>query len=242
MPEMDRIKRNVEELLIEEFGIKPDVRVFAFGGGAGRVASYIYRKGIEGAKIIAINADERGLESVEVDKKMLLGKDVLGEHEDTNGEMKVAEYIINRSRAWILEEAKNADVVILLASLGGGMGSGGLLETLRILKEQTNKIVITIAILPLSIEKERRERAMNIKEKIESYSTKSIFVDSDIILSYPKIPVTRAYEILYDEIYNFIAKITNITRIEIEKKFREIYLKDMDAIVEEAYRDILIAA
>lgn len=242
MHNMDKIKKNVEELLIEEFGIKPDVRVFAFGGGGGRAASYIYKKGIQGARVIAVNVDEKGLQEVEADKKMLLGKDVLGEHKDTNGEEKVAEYIVSRSKAWILEEAKNADVVVLLSSLGGGMGTGGLLETIKILKENTNKLVITIVILPFSIETKRRERALTALEKIKRYSSKCIVLDSDILLSHPKVKVSRAYEIMYEEIYNFVAKITNITRVEIEKKFREIYLKDMDAIVEEAYRSVLIAA
>ncbi len=242
MPDMNEIKKSVEEILVEEFGIKPDVRVFAFGGGAGRVASYLYRKGIQGARIIAVNVDERGLEEVEADKKMLLGKDVLGEHQDTNGEIKVAEYVISRSKAWLLEEARNADVVILISSLGGGMGTGGLLETLRILKEETNKIVITVAILPFSIEGDRRRAALSALEEIKRYSTKCIVLDSDVLLSYPKVRVSKAYEIMYQEIYEFVARITNITRIEIEKKFREIYLKDMDAIVEEAYRNILIAA
>ncbi len=242
MHDMDRVKKSVEELLIEEFGIKPDVRVFAFGGGAGRAASYLYKKGIQGAKIIAVNVDETGLQEIEVDKKMLLGKDVLGEHRDTNGESRVAEYIISRSRAWILEEARNADVVVLLSSLGGGMGTGGIIETLKILKENTNKLVISIVILPFSMEKERRERALSALEEIKRYSTRCIVLDSDVLLSYPKVKVSRAYEIMYEEIYSFVSRITNITRIEIEKKFREIYLKDMDAIVEEAYRNILIAA
>ncbi len=242
MQEIESIKKSVKNLMIEEFGVKPDVRVFAFGGGAGNIATYLYRKGIEGAKIIAINVDEKGLSKVEVDKKMLLGKDVLGEHKDTEGEQKVAEYIINRSRAWILEEAKDADVVVLIASLGGGMGTGGIMETLKILKENTNALAVTIAVLPLSIEVDRRKRAMDILERIRSYSSQCIVIDSDIILEHPKVKVSRAYEIMYEEIYNFVARITNITRIEIEKKFREIYLKDLDTIVEEVYKEIMIAA
>ncbi len=242
MQEIESIKKSVKDLMVEEFGVKPDVRVFAFGGGAGNIATYLYKKGIEGTKIIAINVDEKGLSKVEVDKKMLLGKDILGEHTDTEGEQKVAEYIINRSRAWILEEAKDADVVVLIASLGGGMGTGGIMETLKVLKENTNSLTVTIAVLPLSIETDRRKRAMDTLEKIKSYSSQCIVIDSDIILEHPKVKVTRAYEIMYEEIYNFVARITNITRIEIEKKFREIYLKDLDAIVEEVYKETMVAA
>ena len=242
MQEIENIKKSVEDLMVEEFGVKPDVKVFTFGGGAGNIATYLYKKGIEGTKIIAINVDEKGLSKVEADKKMLLGKDILGEHEDTEGEQKVAEYIINRSRAWILEEARDADVVVLIASLGGGMGTGGILETLKILKENTNALAVTIAVLPLSIEIDRRKRAMDTLEKIKEYSTQCIVIDSDIILEHPKVKVSRAYEIMYGEIYDFVVRITNITRVEIERKFREIYLKDMDTIVEEVYKEMMIAA
>jgi len=242
MRNIDDVRKSVEELLMEEFGIRPDVRVFAFGGGAGRIASYLAENKIDGAKIIAINADERGLEQVTADKKMLLGKDVLGEHKDTEGEVKVAEYIIDRSKAWILEEANNADVVILLASLGGGMGTGGILETAKILKERVKKPIVAIMVLPFSIEGDRRKLAIETVNRIKEIVTKTIVLDSDTFLKTPNVKVTKAYQIMYERIYDFIAKITNITRMEIEKKFREMYLTEIDAVVEKTYSEMLVAA
>ena len=47
---------------------------------------------------------------------------------------------------------------------------------------------------------------------------------------------------MYERIYDFIAKITNITRMEIEKKFREMYLTEIDAVVEKTYSEMLVAA
>ncbi len=242
MRDIESVRKDVEELLMDEFGIRPDVRVFAFGGGAGRIVSYIAEKKIEGTRIIAINTDEKGLESVTADKKMLLGKDVLGEHKDANGEVKVGEYIINRNRAWIIEEASNADVIVLLASLGGGTGTGGIVETARILKERFNKPIVAITVLPFSIEGKRREIAMHAVQELKNLVTKQIVLDSDLLLNTPGLKVEDAYRTLYDEISNFVAKIANVTRREIEKKFREIYLSDMNAVVEEVYNNILVAA
>jgi len=242
MRNIDDVRKSVEELMMEEFGIRPDVRVFAFGGGAGRAASYLAENKISGAKIIAINADERGLEQINADKKMLLGKDVLGEHSDTEGEVKVAEYIIDRSKAWILEEANNADVVVLLASLGGGMGTGGILETAKILRERTKKPIVAILILPFSIEGERRRLALEATRRIKEIVTKTIVLDSDTFFKTPNVKVTKAYEIMYERIHDVISKIANITRVEIEKKFREMYLTEIDAAVEKAYSEMLVAA
>jgi cell division protein FtsZ len=186
--------------------------------------------------------DTRDLFLIDVDKKMHLGKDILGEHKDANGEVRVAEYIISRNKAWILEEANNADVIVLLAALGGGTGTGGILETAKIIKEKFDKPVVAIMILPFSIEGKRREIAIETVNEVKTLVTKSIVLDSDIILQKPSVKVSEAYNILYDEISNFVEKITNVTRREIERKFREMYMKEVDTIVEEIYNNILIAA
>ena len=242
MRDIDEVRKNIEELLIEEFSIRPDVRLFAFGGGAGRIASFIANKKIEGLRVIAINTDEKGLESIDADKKMHMGKDVLGEHRDTNGERKVAEYIMSRNKAWILEEANNADVIVLLAALGGGTGTGGILETAKIINERFDKPIVAIMILPFSIEGKRREIAIETVNKVKALVTKSIVLDSDILLQKSSVKVSEAYKIMYDEISNFVERITNVTRREIEKKFREMYLSEVDTIVEEVYANMLIAA
>ena len=242
MREVSEVRKNVEELLMEEYGIRPDVRVFAFGGGAGRVASYLAQRNIEGAKIIAVNADEDGLMGTEADKKILLGKDVLGEHRDTNGEVKVGEYIVNRNRAWLLEEAREADVIILLASLGGGMGTGGILEAARIFKEQLDKTMVAITILPFSIEGSRREMALKALEELETLVTKSIKLDSDALLKNPEMKVSRAYESFYERISGFVERISAITKGAIERKFREVYLRDVEKVVESTYNEVLLPA
>jgi len=242
MRDLDEVRKNIEEMLMEEFSVRPDVRLFAFGGGAGRIASFIANKKIEGVRVIAINTDEKGLESIDADKKMRMGKDVLGEHKDANGEVKVAEYIISRNKAWILEEANNADVIVLLAALGGGTGTGGILETAKMLKERIDKPIVSIMVLPFSIEGERRKIAIETASKVKELVTKSIVLDSDILLQKPSLKVSDAYKVMYDEISNFIERITNVTRREIEKKFREMYLSEVDTIVKEVYNNMLIAA
>ena len=241
MREVAEISRNVEELLAEEYGIRPDVRVFAFGGGACRVASYLAQRNIEGARIIAVNADERGMESVNADKKMLLGKDVLGEHSDTNGEVKVGEYIVNRNRAWLIEEARQADVIVLLSSLGGGMGTGGVLEAARVFSD-LGKPMVAITILPFSVEAERRRMAEEKLEELRSMVTRIFVLDSDSILAEPNEKLISAYQALYERVGHFVEKIASITKRAIENKFRELYLGDVKEIVEETYNRVLLPA
>ena len=235
--DLEKVKEEVRRIMNRELGIVPRVKVFAFGGGGNRIADYLSRQGIDDVKIIAINADGKVYE-INANKTMHVGKEVLGVHTDTNGEVRVAEYIIDGVKAWILEEARNADVAILVASLGGGMGTGGLLETLRILKKHTDVPVLSIAVLPFSFEKERRDLALKALQEIKELS-EYIILDSDAMLKTPGVKVTRAYEIMYENIYNIIVKVANRTRTIIERKFEEIYLQQLDAVVEEKYTEIM---
>ncbi len=234
---VEEIKERVRELIKEELGIKPRVKVFGFGGGGGRIVNYISEKEIEGVKTIAVNVD-RKIEELNVDKRMLVGKDVLGEHGDTNGERNVAEYIIDDSKGWLIEEARDADVVVLISSLGGGMGTGGIIETMRILKEKTDKPMVPIVVMPFSFEKDRRDMAEKVVRELREME-KTIVIDSDTMLKAPQVKVSNAYEKMYEEISNFIGKIANIARKEIERKFEEIYLNNMDAIIEEKYKEVM---
>ncbi len=235
--DLEKVKEEVRKAINRELGIIPRIKVFAFGGGGNRVADYLTKRGIENVKIIAVNADSRVYE-IKANKTMHVGKEILGIHKDTNGETRVAEYIIDGVMGWILEEARDADVVILIASLGGGMGTGGLLETLRILKKSTDVPVLSVVILPFSLEKERRKIAEKALQEIKKLSEYIVF-DSDTMLNTPNVPVTRAYEIMYESIYDVISKVANTTRRIIEKKFEEIYLQEFDTIVEETYMQMM---
>ena len=238
--DLKKVKEEVRRIMDRELGIVPRIKLFAFGGGGNRFADYLSRQGIRNVKIVAINADERVYE-INANKKMHIGKEVLGVHRDTNGEVKVAEYIIDGVKAWILEEAREADVVILVASLGGGMGTGGLLETLRILKKHMDIPILSIVVLPFSLETQRRAIALRALQEIKELSEYVVF-DSDTILKTPRIKVARAYEIMYNSIYNVVVKVANRTRTIIERKFEEIYLQQLDTIVEEKYTEILSEA
>ncbi len=238
--DVEKIKEKVRKRLMEEFGVSPRVKVLAFGGGAGRIAQYIASRKIAGVKTIAVNADQKVAE-LKVDKVMRLGKEVLGTHSDTNGEPKVAEYIVDRSKSWILEEARDADAIVVLAALGGGMGSGGAVEVMRILKRKTKKPMLAIFVLPFSVEKERRARAMEVLKTVEDkdLGTYIVFDSDDMLRKYPNLPLNRGYHKMYDKIAKTVSRLSESTGRIIEKKFNEIFLEHFDEIVEEEYEKSL---
>ena len=240
MPEnLEKIREKIRKAMREEFGIVPRVKVLTFGGGAGKVAEYISSRKLTGVKVVAVNVDER-VKELSVDMKMWAGKEVLGTHNDTEGEVRVGEYIVNRTKSWIIEEARDSDAVVLIAALGGGMGTGGVVEAMRILKEKVDKPMMAIFILPFSVEADRRKKAMNaintvIDENLGTY----IAFDSDTMLTQPNLTIAAGYNAMYEKIYGIVKRIANITRVTIERKFDELYLSTLDLQVEEKYQELL---
>ncbi|MEK6849179.1 MAG: cell division protein FtsZ, partial [Nanoarchaeota archaeon] len=53
-----------------------NIKVIGCGGGGNNMVSWLYKRGIKGAEIIAVNTDQQHLKISEADKKFLIGKDV----------------------------------------------------------------------------------------------------------------------------------------------------------------------
>ena len=230
--DVDDLKERIRDIVKEEMGIVPRVKIIAFGGAAGKMAQYIASKKITGAKVIAVNADAR-VSKLAVDKKLVIGKETLGEHEDTNGETRVAEYIIDTSKTWIMDEVRDADAVVLMAALGGGMGTGGLIETLRFLKK-SSKPMLSILLLPFSAERSRRKVAIDALKTIDNEKLGIYFtIDSDSLLTDKSMKLSDGYQKLYNKAYNLVNKLTDITRNSIEQKFKELFIEDLPEIVEQ---------
>ncbi|NPA75206.1 MAG: cell division protein FtsZ [Euryarchaeota archaeon] len=232
MRKNDEMVEKIREIMYEEMGVEPRIKVFAFGGAGGRMAEYIASRGITGVKVIAVNVDEK-VGGLKVDKKMRLGKEVMGIHSDTAGEAKVAEYVISRSEKLLRDEIDSADAVVLIGALGGGMGTGGMIETMRMMKRTTTKPMMAFVIMPFSVEKERRARALEALELIkrEELGTYVIF-DSDELLKFKDMSITTAYNRMYSRGASMVRQLADFTAHVLKEKFESIYLRDLPEIVE----------
>ncbi|MEK6816506.1 MAG: cell division protein FtsZ, partial [Nanoarchaeota archaeon] len=50
------------------------IKVVGVGGGGSNAVNWLYKKGISGADVIAINTDKAHLEMIEADTKILIGR------------------------------------------------------------------------------------------------------------------------------------------------------------------------
>ena len=55
---------------------KANIKVIGCGGAGNNMVSWLYKKGIKGAEILACNTDKQHLDVSEADKKFLIGRNI----------------------------------------------------------------------------------------------------------------------------------------------------------------------
>src|SRR3990167_11318184 len=104
----------------EEYNIgNANIKVIGCGGGGNNSVDWLYKKGVTGAEVIAINTDKLHLDHREADKKILIGKEVtrgLGAGGVPSKGLEAAK----ESASQIREAIKGADMVFVCTGLGGG--------------------------------------------------------------------------------------------------------------------------
>src|SRR3989338_10391663 len=96
-----------------------NMKVIGVGGAGNNMVSWLYKKGIKGAKIIACNTDQQHLDITEADYKFLIGRNVtrgLGCGGFPAKGAQAAQETVNKIR----EVLKESDMVFICAGMGGG--------------------------------------------------------------------------------------------------------------------------
>jgi cell division protein FtsZ len=132
------------------------VKVFGIGNAGAGVLELIIQGGMPGAGFVAVNTDPQSLaastapEQVNLETKLLRG---LGTGGDPERGRTVAEEQLPRLKAL----CAGADVIFVLAGLGGGAGTGITPVLARAAKE-SGALVLAFVTLPFACEGARRQR------------------------------------------------------------------------------------
>src|SRR3989338_4192266 len=151
---METMKRtNINEI---EVG-KANIKVVGVGGAGGNMVSWLYKKGIQGAEIIAVNTDKQHLDVHDADRKILIGREVtrgLGAGGFPQKGLEAARETVQE----IKEVLRSSDMVFVTAGMGGGTGTGAAPVVAKIAKEN-GAIVIGTVTMPFSLERARIDKA-----------------------------------------------------------------------------------
>ena len=100
-----------------------NIKIIGAGGAGNNMITWLYKRGIKGAEIIAVNTDQQHLNISEADKKFIIGKDCTRGLGCGGFPQKGAE-AAQESLAELKTSVKGADMVFVCAGMGGGTGTG----------------------------------------------------------------------------------------------------------------------
>ena len=194
----------------EEFGLEiNDARIVVVGcGGAGsNTINRLTNMGIGGAKTVAVNTDVKHLARTNAHHKILIGKELtrgLG----AGGHPEVGKNAALENEKDLKKVLAEADMVYIVAGLGGGTGTGSAPVISRIAKEM-GAITIGAVTMPFRIEGSRIAKAEDGLYQLRQKCDTAIVIENDRLLKVAgDLPLDQAFAVSDNIIATMIKGVT----------------------------------
>lgn len=180
-----------------------NIKVIGCGGAGNNMVSWLYKKGIKGAEIIACNTDQQHLNISEADRKFLLGKDITkglgcGGYPEKGAE--ATQESINEVKSVL----KDADMVFVCAGMGGGTGTGSAPIVASVSRDM-GAIVIGTVTMPFKIERARVDKAEFGLQQLRQVSDTVIVIDNNRLVNIAgNLPIQQAFAVANELIATMI--------------------------------------
>ena len=173
---------------------KANIKVIGCGGMGSNAVTWLFNKGINGATIYAANTDALHLSVTKSDEKILIGKELtrgLGAGGVPNkGREAAKEAIVEIKKA-----VGGADMVFVLAGLGGGTGTGAAPVVAQLAKE-TGSVVIGVVTMPFESEKARIDKAEFGLQELREVTDTCIVLDNNRLVDIAgQLPIEQAFAV-----------------------------------------------
>ncbi len=189
-----------------------NIKVLGIGGGGTNATTWLYKKGVKGAEIVAINTDKQHLDMMSADKKILIGRDLtrgLGAGGYANVGMEAAKEQLPE----VKDSLKGADMVFICAGMGGGTGTGGAPVIAQAARD-IGAIVIGCVTTPFTIERARVDKAEFGLQQLRSVSDTVIVIDNNRLVQIAgNLPVQQAFAVANELVATMIKGIVEIIAV-----------------------------
>lgn len=189
-----------------------NIKVIGVGGGGTNATSWLYKKGVKGAEIVACNTDKQHLDLISADKKILIGRELtkgLGAGGYSNVGMEAAKEQMTELK----ESLKGADMVFVCAGMGGGTGTGAAPVIGQIAKDM-GAIVIGAVTTPFNIERARVDKAEFGLQQLRQVSDTVIVIDNNRLVQIAgNLPIQQAFAVANELISTMIKGIVEIIAV-----------------------------
>ncbi|MEK6888901.1 MAG: cell division protein FtsZ [Nanoarchaeota archaeon] len=173
---------------------RANIKVFGTGGAGSNMATWLFNKGINGATIYGVNTDALHLSITKADEKILIGKELtrgLG----CGGFPSKGREAAKESLSDLKKAATGADMVFVLAGMGGGSGTGAAPVIAQLAKE-SGAIVIAVVTMPFDCEKARTDKAeFGLQELTEVVDTAIIIDNNRLVDIAGNLPMEQAFAV-----------------------------------------------
>jgi len=189
-----------------------NIKVFGCGGGGSNATDWLYKKGVQGAEIIACNTDKQHLNIISADKKILIGRELtrgLG----AGGYPNIGTEAAKEQISEIKESLKGTDMVFICAGLGGGTGTGAAPVVAQTAKD-AGAIVIGAVTTPFEIERARVDKAEFGLQQLRQVCDTVVVIDNNKLSAIAgNLPVRQAFAVANELISTMIKGIVEIIAV-----------------------------
>ena len=160
---------------------RPSMTVVGCGGAGCNTLARASERGWNLGNHVAVNTDAQHLLSTKADKKILIGRQTTGGR-GTNMDIAVGEQACRENQEQLHGVLAETDIVIILAGLGGGTGSGAAPVMAKMARKR-GSLAISLSTLPFSVEgSTRRDNAMVSQANLAQHADLSMVVPNDMML------------------------------------------------------------
>ncbi|MBM3233865.1 cell division protein FtsZ [Candidatus Pacearchaeota archaeon] len=173
---------------------KANIKVFGCGGAGSNMVTWLFNKGINGATVYGLNTDALHLSITKADEKILIGKELtrgLG----AGGYPQKGREAAKESISEIKKAVSAADMIFVLAGMGGGTGTGAAPVVSQLAKE-TGAVVIGVVTMPWDCEKARIDKAEFGLQELRDMTDTVIVIDNNRLTDIAgNLPIEQAFAV-----------------------------------------------
>jgi cell division protein FtsZ len=200
---------------IEQFAklAQPTIMAVGLGGAGSNIITWIKEKGIVGAKLMAVNTDANHLGITKADRRILIGAN-LTKGLGCGGYPDLGAKALLESADKVVQEIAEANIIFLVAGLGGGTGTGAIVALSEELRKRfadspVPRLVIGVVTLPFEVETARMEIAKKGLDNLKKSCDTVVVIDNDRLVKIAgNLPFREALGVANTTIGKFIKGIT----------------------------------
>jgi cell division protein FtsZ len=204
-----------EDEKIEQFArlAKPSIVAVGIGGAGCNVVTWVKERGLTGGKLVSVNTDATHLRISRADKRILIGAK-LTKGLGCGGYPELGEKALHESADEIIKEISEANIMFLVAGLGGGTGSGAitaLAEELRsrFVESPIPHLIVGVVTLPFDVETARMAIAKAGLNRLKNLCDTVVVIDNNRLVKIAgNLPFRDALGVANTTIGKFIKGVT----------------------------------